>query len=84
MYHNIHNIKSKALFLKLILSLKTFFQGNIKKYMRNIQFVKYSLKLNNLEQLLGITLNFVFLYPYNLNMKYSGTYRSIPIGMKSE
>jgi len=52
--------------------------------MRNIQFVKYSLKLNNLEQLPGITLNLVFSYPYNLNMKYSGTYRSIPTGIKSE
>lgn len=52
--------------------------------MRNIKFLKYSLKLNNLEQLPGITLNLVFLYSYNLNMKYSGTYRSIPIGMNSE
>jgi len=52
--------------------------------MRNIQFVKYSLKLINLEQLPGITLNLVFSYPYNLNMKYSGTYRSIPTGIKSE
>lgn len=70
-------------FLKLILSLKTFSHRNIEKYTRNIQF-KYSLKLNNLEKLPGITLNLLFSYPYNINMKYSGTYRSIPTEIKSE